>query len=116
MKHALVAVGFPYTIHLESREIQDLNKLLLSAQAIRRTGSAALNLCYVACGRFDAYWARETKAWDVAAGALIIQEAGGIVTGFDGGPIRLDRPRFVCAATADLHRALLEIVRDPSIA
>ncbi len=67
-----------------------MTKLLLGAQAIRRTGSAALNLCYVACGRFDAYWARETKAWDVAGGALLIQEAGGIVTNFDGGPISLE--------------------------
>lgn len=113
---SLVACGFPASVRPESREIGDLIKLLLGAQAIRRTGSAALNLCYVACGRFDAYWARETKAWDVAGGALLIQEAGGIVTNFNGGPISLEKPRYIAAATPALHAELLQIVRDESLA
>ncbi len=113
---SLVVVGFPASVKPESREITDLTKLLLAAQAIRRTGSAALNLCYVACGRFDAYWARETKAWDVAGGALLIQEAGGIVTSFSGGPISLEKPRYVAAATPELHQELMQIVRDESLA
>ena len=76
---------------------------MMQAQAIRRMGSAALNLAYVACGRFDAAWAADTKAWDVAAGFLLIQEAGGIVTDLDGSPANLARPRFLAAANAELH-------------
>lgn len=116
LKQALVATGFPASVKPESREIIDLNKLLIAAQAIRRTGSAALNLCYVACGRFDGFWARETKAWDVAAGALLIQEAGGVVTSFDGSPARMDKPRLIAAGTATLHRTMLELLGDPSLA
>jgi myo-inositol-1(or 4)-monophosphatase len=88
----------------------DFNRMIVACQSIRRTGSAALNLCYVAAGRFDAYWGRETKAWDVAAGSLMIQEAGGIITGLDGSPLRLDRAQFIAAGTEALHRQIREIV------
>ena len=59
---------------------------LAQAQAVRRLGSAALDLCYVAAGRFDGFWEQNLKPWDMAAGALIVEEAGGIVTGIDGAP------------------------------
>ncbi len=73
---------------------------------MRRTGSAALNLCYVAAGRFDAYFARETKTWDVAAGWLLIREAGGIVTDINGGPCHLDNPRFIAAGSETLRQEI----------
>ena len=110
LSQALVAASFPPKVEAGSRPLLDFNRVIIACQSIRRTGSAALNLCYVAAGRFDAYWARETKIWDVAAGSLIIQEAGGVITSFDGGPLRLDRPQFIAAATERLHRELRAIV------
>jgi myo-inositol-1(or 4)-monophosphatase len=107
---ALVAASFPPKVEAGSRPLVDFNRVIVACQSIRRTGSAALNLCYVAAGRFDAYWARETKIWDVAAGSLLIQEAGGIITAFDGTPLRLERPQFIAAATEALHRELRAIV------
>ena len=89
---------------------------MLKAQATRRMGSSALNLCYVAAGRFDAYWATTTKIWDIAAGALLVREAGGQITAIDGGPLILERPQFIAAATPALHRELrelLELARSP---
>ncbi len=108
---ALVAVSFAAKVERDHPIINDFVEVLLRAQAIRRTGSAALNLCYVAAGRFDAYWAKETKAWDVAAGILIVREAGGTVTAVDGSPFRLTNPRFISAATSELHAELLPLVK-----
>jgi myo-inositol-1(or 4)-monophosphatase len=77
---------------------------------MRRTGSAALNLSYLAAGRFDAYWGGNTKPWDIAAGALLIREAGGIITGIDGGPLDLDDARFVAASTKRLHDEMMQMI------
>jgi myo-inositol-1(or 4)-monophosphatase len=110
LAQALVVASFPAKVRRGAAEIDDFVEVLLEAQALRRTGSAALNLSYVAAGRFDAYWATETKIWDVAAGFLLIQEAGGVVTDLTGGPYVLDRPRFVAAATGPLHASLVEIL------
>lgn len=108
LDRALVVASFPAKVQRGAPEIADFVEVLLEAQALRRTGSAALNLSYVAAGRFDAYWATETKAWDVAAGFLLIQEAGGLVTDLTGGPYVLNRPRFIAAATAPLHARIVE--------
>ena len=83
---------------------------LPEALAIRRTGSSALNLCYLAAGRFDVYWSFSTKIWDVAAGVLIVREAGGAVSGPDGGEFALEEARFLAAANWPLHARLLELV------
>jgi myo-inositol-1(or 4)-monophosphatase len=109
---ALVAVSFPAQVVAQSRPLVDFEKIIVRCRAVRRTGSAALNLCYVACGRFDAYFARETKAWDVAAGALLVSEAGGSITGIDGQPFTVDQPKFVAAGSKKLHTDLFEIVGD----
>jgi myo-inositol-1(or 4)-monophosphatase len=90
----------------------DFGKVIVEARAIRRTGSAALNLCYVGCGRFDAYWAHETKAWDIAAGALLVIEAGGRITGIDGSPFSVDRPKFIAAGSTELHSKLYRLIGD----
>jgi myo-inositol-1(or 4)-monophosphatase len=113
LAEGLIAVSFPARVELGSRPMDDFNKVIVRSRAIRRTGSASLNLCYVACGRFDAYFARETKAWDVAAAALIVSEAGGVITGVDGRPFSLARPRFIAAGTANLHAELLALIGDP---
>jgi myo-inositol-1(or 4)-monophosphatase len=110
LSQALVAASFPPKIAPGSRPLVDFSRMVVACQSIRRTGSAALNLCYVAAGRFDAYWARETKIWDVAAGSLMIREAGGLITSLDGSPLRLDRPQFLAAGTESLHRQIREIV------
>jgi myo-inositol-1(or 4)-monophosphatase len=82
---ALLVTGFPYSVHEESGDLVALFGYFLGrARAVRRLGSAALDLCYVAAGRFEAFWEQHLKPWDVAAGALIVEEAGGTVSGMDG--------------------------------
>jgi myo-inositol-1(or 4)-monophosphatase len=82
---ALLVTGFPYSVHEESGDLVALFGYFLGrARAVRRLGSAALDLCYVAAGRFEAFWEQHLKPWDVAAGALIVEEAGGAVSGMDG--------------------------------
>ena len=78
-------------------------------QGIRRTGSSALNLCYLAAGRFDLYWSYSTNIWDVAAGVLILREAGGRVTSPTGGDFRLEEAHFLAAANQELHVQLRDI-------
>jgi myo-inositol-1(or 4)-monophosphatase len=80
-------------------------------QAIRRTGSAALNLAYLAAGRVDLFWSFSTKVWDIAAGALLIREAGGVFTGPRGEPFSLDSGQFLAAATPELHARFAELIR-----
>jgi myo-inositol-1(or 4)-monophosphatase len=111
---ALVAVSFPPRIQPGSRDIREFESVLVACRAIRRTGSAALNLCYVAAGRFDAYWGGNTHAWDVAAGALMVQEAGGIITNPDGEQLNIYQPRFVAACTPGLHAQMMERVGERS--
>lgn len=111
LEDALLVTGFPYGV----RETPELHlplfrDFLLRAQGVRRDGSAALNLAYVAMGRFDGMWEGDLSPWDVAAGTLIIREAGGRVTGYAGEPFRLDGRRLVTANPALLPR-LLEVVR-----
>lgn len=105
--NALAAVSFPARVQRGSPLIQDFIEVLLQAQALRRMGSSALNLAYLAAGRLDAYWATDTKTWDVAAGWLLVQEAGGVITGLGGAPCSLSHPHFVAAATTQLHGQML---------
>ncbi len=105
---ALMAVSFSANADRGSIEIRRFTEVVHASQSIRRLGSAALNLCYVASGRLDGYFAASVKQWDVAAGVLILREAGGVVTSMDGGAFDLARPKFACAATAALHAQLLE--------
>jgi myo-inositol-1(or 4)-monophosphatase len=88
LTEALICTGFPYDLR-ESPEnnVDHFNNFIMEAQAVRRDGAAALDLCYVAAGRFDGFWELKLNAWDVAAGKLIVEEAGGKVTDFNGGPL-----------------------------
>lgn len=83
---SLLATGFPYKRSDLGRLMTRLERFIQAAQGIRRFGSAALDLCFVACGRFAGYWEQGLQPWDTAAGALIVQEAGGRVTDFSGRP------------------------------
>lgn len=107
LDEALVAASFPARVTPNSDEVQRFLAVLYRAQAVRRLGSAALNLAYVACGRLDAYWASSVKIWDVAAASLLVEEAGGVLTSLGGGAFSVDDPQFVAASTPSLHTQLL---------
>jgi myo-inositol-1(or 4)-monophosphatase len=112
LPQAMVAASFAPRTRRNDPSIHEFLNVLERAQAVRRMGSSALNLCYVAAGRLDAYWANDTKTWDVAAGWLLVREAGGCVVGPDGGEPSLAKPRFVAAAQsalADELRATLAV-------
>jgi myo-inositol-1(or 4)-monophosphatase len=115
LSDALASVGFPPKADMNSPDLRMFLAMLPHCQAIRRTGSSALNLCYIAAGRFDLYWSYSTHVWDIAAGALILQEAGGRITAPDGGPFRIEPPNFLAAATPELHAAMLQIARQEKI-
>jgi myo-inositol-1(or 4)-monophosphatase len=110
LSQALAAVGFPPNLRPDAPDLLVFLEMIFRAQAIRRTGSSALNLCYLAAGRYDLYWSYGTKVWDVAAGVLIVQEAGGTVTSPTGGPFVLDEARFLATSTPELHAELLAMV------
>ena len=106
LPEALAATGFPTVVTPDSPDLQLFLKAVRRCQAVRRTGSCALNLCYLAAGRFDVTWAHSAKIWDVAAGVLIIREAGGVVTAPDGGGFILKDARLLAAANPALHAEL----------
>lgn len=114
LAQALVAASFPARVERNDREIADFIEVTIRAQGTRRMGSSALNLCYVAAGRFDGYWSTSTKTWDIAAGALLVAEAGGVITHYGGGPLDLARPQFIAAATPKLHDELRELLHRPA--
>jgi len=108
---AMLVTGFPYDVHSRIAEIVGLfGEFVGRARAVRRLGSAAIDLCYVAAGRMDGFWESDLKPWDVAGGALIVAEAGGRVTNMDGSPFA-SRGRHVLASNGLLHDAMLEIIR-----
>ena len=108
LESALIATGFPYDIRERVPEtLARLGRMLAGAQGVRRAGSAALDMCYVACGRLDGFYEENLKPWDTAAGLLIITEAGGKITTFDGGAYDLNAPNIL-ASNGELHRELVE--------
>ena len=107
---SLLVTGFPYTVHEGSGELVALFGYFLGrARAVRRLGSAALDLCYVAAGRFEAFWEQHLKPWDVAAGALIVEEAGGRVTVMDGGPFDAAAAHLI-ASNGHVHREVVDTI------
>jgi myo-inositol-1(or 4)-monophosphatase len=112
VEDALLVTGFPYDVreHPE-RSLPQFQAFLMRAQGIRRDGSAALNLCYLAAGRFDGFWEASLSPWDVAAGALLIREAGGMLTDYDGGPFGLDTRRIL-ASNGKLHGEMQAILAE----
>ena len=108
---ALLVTGFPYDVHNRAPDLVGLFAAFLErARAVRRLGSAALDLCYVAAGRFEAFWEQHLKPWDVSAGALIVAEAGGRVTGMDGTPFDPVAAHLV-ASNGHVHQQMLEIIQ-----
>jgi len=108
---AMLVTGFPYDVHERVDEIVGLFGAFVGrARAVRRLGSAAIDLCYVAAGRLDGFWESDLKSWDIAGGALIVSEAGGTVTGLQGEAF-LSRGGSVLASNGRLHAAMLEVIR-----
>ena len=106
LAESLVATGFPSHKRHKNPNIHFYHQITLKTHGVRRAGSAALDLCCVAAGRFDGFWEFNLNPWDTGAGVLLVQEAGGKVTRFDGTPFRLDS-REVLASNNLIHRALL---------
>jgi len=106
LAECLVATGFPSHKRHKNPNIFFYHQITLKTHGVRRAGSAALDLCNVASGRFDGFWEFNLNPWDTAAGVLIVQEAGGQVTRFDGQPFRIDS-RETLASNGQVHEALL---------
>ena len=107
---SLLVTGFPYDVHKQTGDLVPLfGAFLGKARAVRRLGSAALDLCYVAAGRFDGFWEQHLKPWDVSAGALIVAEADGQVTGMDGSPFDPVAAHLV-ASNRRIHTQMLDLI------
>lgn len=107
---SLVATGFPYDKAVsDNNNLKEFNRIILRIQGIRRMGSAAIDLSYVACGRLDGYWEGKLNPWDMAAGSLIVEEAGGRVTRYDGEQFHPEFPEVV-ASNGKIHHQLIELL------
>jgi myo-inositol-1(or 4)-monophosphatase len=106
LSQAMVIASFPPGVTADSLPIKRFLAVLPHAQTIHRSGSAALNLAYVAAGRLDAFWSTSLKPWDVAAGALIVAEAGGRVTNMNGGALDIGVPDLLCSNGTGIHEEL----------
>ena len=111
LKRSLLVTGFAYDTHTNPRNnLEEFSILMLKTQGVRRLGSATLDLSYVAAGRLDGFWELRMEQWDLAAGVLIVKEAGGIVTGADGGLDFFEKPCSALAANPHLHPRILEVL------
>jgi len=110
LMQCLLSTGFPYDIKTSSlKNLDHWANFAMNAQALRRDGAAALDLCYVACGRFDGFWELNLSPWDTAAGALIVTEAGGRVTNFNGDKFSNYKPQ-VLASNGLIHDRMIEVL------
>jgi myo-inositol-1(or 4)-monophosphatase len=114
LTEGFLATGFPYDIRENYRDVLAyFDTVILKTQALRRAGSAALDLAYLAAGRFDGFWEMRLKPWDTAAGWILVEEAGGVVTDLSGKPYFLESPSLV-ASNGVLHKELLEALDQAS--
>ena len=112
LDESLLATGFPYNIReTDDNNLREYAAFSVRAQGARRLGSAVLYLAWVAAGRFDGYWELRVGPWDVAAGSLLVEEAGGRVTGLDGAPLDIERPT-VLASNGIIHDEMLAVLRE----
>jgi myo-inositol-1(or 4)-monophosphatase len=112
LDQSLLVTGFPYDIRTNPENNLDLYvRFSLCSMGVRRLGSAALDLCYLAAGRLDGFWEIRLKPWDLAAGGLIAEEAGAVVTALDGRPDYMHEPISVLAAPPPIHAQMLAVIR-----
>ncbi len=108
LQESLLATGFPSHKRHNNPNVHFYQQFTLRSHGIRRAGSAALDLAYVACGRLDGYWEFNLNPWDTSAGALLVQEAGGRVSGFDGAKFAL-ASREVLATNGHIHQEMIDL-------
>jgi myo-inositol-1(or 4)-monophosphatase len=106
---ALLCTGFPYDVRDRSEFARHFANFIMNAQGVRRDGAAALDLAYVACGRFDGFWEEGLKPWDVAAGSLLVKEAGGRASKYDGAPLSIYTPPMM-ASNGLLHEQMMRVL------
>ena len=107
---AMLCTGFPYDVRERPDFARDFTNFTMKAQAVRRDGSAALDLAYIACGRFDGFWEDGLNPWDVAAGVLLIEEGGGSVTDYYGAPLNIYTPK-VLASNGKVHEEMMRVLQ-----
>ncbi|MBI4126895.1 MAG: inositol monophosphatase [Deltaproteobacteria bacterium] len=110
LRKSLVASGFAYQGEGIEQNMKHFRNFVRSARAVRRPGSAAIDLAYVACGRIDGFWEIDLKAWDMAAGVVIIREAGGQITNFAGGPFDL-YGKEILASNGKIHQDMVHVLK-----
>jgi myo-inositol-1(or 4)-monophosphatase len=111
LSKSLLATGFPYDIRTSKiNNLDHFANFYKKAQAVRRGGSAALDLCYLAIGRFDGFWELKLSPWDIAAGSLLVEEAGGEVTDFSGGPFNIYL-KEILATNGKIHKQMIEVLK-----
>jgi myo-inositol-1(or 4)-monophosphatase len=111
LANALLATGFAYDDEERRLNFRHWERFVLASRAVRRIGSAAYDLCCVAAGRFDGYWERGPSAWDLAAGSLIVTEAGGIVSSYNTDPFDM-HAREILASAPGIHREMVEVLAE----
>ena len=112
LDRSLIACSFRAGVTADSPEVGRFVRVLESCRSLRRLGSCALNMCYVAAGRLDGYWATNVCAWDSAAGTVIAREAGAVLTGYAGGTFDDWEPKFCVSASHQLHQQLTDRLGD----
>jgi myo-inositol-1(or 4)-monophosphatase len=110
LNRALLCTGFPYDVRGREDFARHFNNFIMHGQAVRRDGSAALDLAYVASGRFDGFWEEGLRPWDVAAGVLLVEEAGGRVSYYDGSPFSIYAPPIL-ASNGLVHEAMMRVLQ-----
>ena len=110
LSESLIITGFPYNFKQKEDFAKHLTDFLLKSRGVRRDGSAAIDMAYVACGRFDGFWEEGLHAWDVAAGVLLIEEAGGRVSYYDDSKFSIYNPP-ICADNGLIHGEMLQILK-----
>jgi len=108
---AMLCTGFPYNVRERPDFARDFTNFTMHAQAVRRDGSAALDLAYIACGRFDGFWEDGLNPWDLAAGVLLIEEAGGRVTDFNGTTLDIYSAKVI-ASNGLIHDSMRQVLRE----
>ena len=107
---SLLATGFPYDrVTSRKNNLNYFRALLMASQEVRRSGSASLDLCSVAAGRLDGYWELKLHPWDVAAGSLIVREAGGMVSDFSGTRFSI-HDKEILASNGNIHAQMLSVI------
>lgn len=110
LSRSMLVASFPPGVKVDGPEMGRFHRVLPVAQTIHRTGSAALNLAYIAAGRMEGYWSTSLKPWDMAAGVLIVREAGGEVTATSGEPFQLEHPDLLATNGTAIHAELLQLL------